>query len=285
MMNAVAVATTEEFRDVANQVGINDSGEICCRDIWRFLGVKSEYNHWFKRRSAELTLEKGNDFNIVFSDDLAGKPKVDHFVCPDTAKEMAMLERNQAGRRLRKYFIEVEKKFREASRVAQLKPEPPVQTIESKLENAKLAVCKLKEIYDVMGMQSSEANDAIFSFLDGNLGLDIKPSTPAPIIGIEQSIESTKNEEQWVNPTNLGIYLDVITNLGEKLSGRKVNKLLCAAGLQEKVDTSWKITTKGKQYSFLEPISITVGKQSKIKPQILWDKDKTAQLLLDECLV
>lgn len=42
-----------------------------------------------------------------------GTPKKDHIIKLDTAKEMAMLERNEKGKQVRKYFIIIEKKYKE----------------------------------------------------------------------------------------------------------------------------------------------------------------------------
>lgn len=41
-----------------------------------------------------------------------GRPTKDHIIKLDTAKEMAMLERNNKGKQVRRYFIEIEKKYK-----------------------------------------------------------------------------------------------------------------------------------------------------------------------------
>lgn len=43
----------------------------------------------------------------------SGQTKIDHIIKLDTAKEMAMLERNEKGKQVRRYFIQVEKKYKE----------------------------------------------------------------------------------------------------------------------------------------------------------------------------
>ena len=42
-----------------------------------------------------------------------GRPTKEHIIKLDIAKEMAMLERNDKGKQVRRYFIEVEKKYKE----------------------------------------------------------------------------------------------------------------------------------------------------------------------------
>lgn len=42
-----------------------------------------------------------------------GSNRIDYFLTLDTTKEMAMLERNDMGKMVRRYFIEAEKRYRE----------------------------------------------------------------------------------------------------------------------------------------------------------------------------
>lgn len=46
------------------------------------------------------------------SENQGGQNKKEYIIKLDTAKEMAMLERNDKGKQVRRYFIEVEKKYR-----------------------------------------------------------------------------------------------------------------------------------------------------------------------------
>ena len=42
-----------------------------------------------------------------------GRPEIEYFLTLDTAKELAMVENNEAGKEIRRYLIAVEKKYRE----------------------------------------------------------------------------------------------------------------------------------------------------------------------------
>ena len=46
-----------------------------------------------------------------------GRPTTEYIIKLDIAKEMAMLERNEKGKQVRRYFIQVEKKYKAASKV------------------------------------------------------------------------------------------------------------------------------------------------------------------------
>lgn len=47
----------------------------------------------------------------------SGQSKKDHIIKLDTAKEMAMLERNSKGRQVRRYFIQIEKKYKQSRQI------------------------------------------------------------------------------------------------------------------------------------------------------------------------
>lgn len=80
-------------------------------ELHEVLGVKSNYREWVKRRFSDIDAIENEDFDSVEISTVAGgTPKKDHIIKLDTAKEMAMLERNEKGKQIRRYFIEVEKK-------------------------------------------------------------------------------------------------------------------------------------------------------------------------------
>lgn len=94
-------------------VYVTDSGEkvVYGRELHNVLNVKSNYREWFLRRVDDCEAIDGEDFTTVEFPTLSGgTAKKDHVVKLDIAKEMAMLERNDIGKSVRKYFIGVEKK-------------------------------------------------------------------------------------------------------------------------------------------------------------------------------
>ena len=76
------------------------------------LGVKSNYREWSVRRFADCDAVENLDFQGVEISTPSGQHKIDHIILLDTAKEMAMLERNEKGKEVRRYFIEVEKRYK-----------------------------------------------------------------------------------------------------------------------------------------------------------------------------
>ena len=81
-------------------------------DLHKVLGVKSNYREWSLRRFRECDALEERDFQGVEISTPSGQRKIDHIIPLDIAKEMAMLERNEKGKKVRRYFIEVEKKYK-----------------------------------------------------------------------------------------------------------------------------------------------------------------------------
>lgn len=82
-------------------------------DLHRVLGIKNNYREWANRRFSDIGAVECEDFESVEIPTLAGgTPKKEHIVQLDTAKEMAMLERNEKGNQIRRYFIQIEKKYK-----------------------------------------------------------------------------------------------------------------------------------------------------------------------------
>lgn len=85
-------------------------------ELHAVLEVKSNYRDWSKNRLNDCEAIENEDFES-FAKNLAkgGRPQIDHLIKLDIAKEMAMLERNEKGKQVRRYFIQVEKKYKEKS--------------------------------------------------------------------------------------------------------------------------------------------------------------------------
>jgi hypothetical protein len=60
-----------------------------------------------------MDLSKAKTFFTRTCKNRPGRPSTEYYFILDTAKEMAMVESNEQGRAIRKYFIEVEKKSRQ----------------------------------------------------------------------------------------------------------------------------------------------------------------------------
>lgn len=86
------------------------------RDLHEFLEVKANYMEWFPRM-VEYGFTAGQDFIRFSEKSTGGRPKQDHIITLDMAKEVSMIQRTERGKQARQYFIECER------RMKQLQPE------------------------------------------------------------------------------------------------------------------------------------------------------------------
>ena len=93
---------------------------VSARDLYEFLEVTERFNSWFERMKQYGIIE-GEDFTSVKSftvvNNGAHKEIDDYQLTIDTAKQIAMLQRNEKGTQARKYFIQVENAWNSPERV------------------------------------------------------------------------------------------------------------------------------------------------------------------------
>lgn len=82
-------------------------------ELHEVLGAPSVYREWIKRRLNDVDAVENKDFEGVEISTPSGQKLNQHIIKLDTAKEMAMLERNEKGKQVRRYFIQVEKKYKQ----------------------------------------------------------------------------------------------------------------------------------------------------------------------------
>lgn len=84
------------------------------RELHAFLEVRDNYTDWMKRMIA-YGFSAGHDFSEISDKPKgAGRPRIDHIVSLDMAKEISMIQRTDKGKQARQYFIECERLAREA---------------------------------------------------------------------------------------------------------------------------------------------------------------------------
>ena len=91
----------------------NDNPTVSGRELHAALEVRTQYSIWFDRM-CEYGFSEGIDYYSFLnnrSDGLAGKPRTDHQLTIDMAKELCMIQRTEIGKRCREYFINLEKQW------------------------------------------------------------------------------------------------------------------------------------------------------------------------------
>lgn len=105
---------TSQLIPVFNGTISNESALLCnARDLHAFLEVGKRFASWITDRLNEYQFVENQDY-IAISQKREighGRGRKDYHLTLDTAKELAMVERNEKGRQIRRYFIECEKKL------------------------------------------------------------------------------------------------------------------------------------------------------------------------------
>lgn len=117
---------------------INDEevNAVNARELWQKLGVKTQFNHWIGRRIKDYGFEDGVDFTVVKNGHgVNGQfQPTEYIISIDMAKELAMVENNERGREIRRYFIEVEKQYRKQENEKLPTPEVLMATLCTEME-------------------------------------------------------------------------------------------------------------------------------------------------------
>lgn len=115
---------------------INNEFALLCnaRDLYEFFGIGKRFATWITERIYEYEFIENKDFVIASQNWEAktrgGHNRKDYHLTLDTAKELAMVERNEKGRQVRRYFIECEKRLQQVSH-------QPAQTANPVYQNPK----------------------------------------------------------------------------------------------------------------------------------------------------
>lgn len=83
------------------------------RDLHAYLGIKTRYSDWFARM-VEYGFIESQDYILISENVPSGRSdrtytQTDHAVTFDMAKELGMIQRTTEGKRIRQYFIAIEK--------------------------------------------------------------------------------------------------------------------------------------------------------------------------------
>lgn len=89
----------------------NEKPTVSGRELHKALEVGTEYAKWFERM-CEYGFTEGQDYSSFLtnrSDGKTGKPRTDHALSIDMAKELCMIQRTEIGKRCREYFLTIER--------------------------------------------------------------------------------------------------------------------------------------------------------------------------------
>ena len=164
------------------------------RDLWAFVESKQEFANWIKARIGRYGFVEGEDFTVdKIITQYNQVDRIDYHLTLDAAKEMAMVENNDKGREVRRYFIDCERRVREvlapaipqtfpeALRLAADLAEQKVRAEEKveKLENTVSQI--IQTLQDALRPESGELPRQGFqAFREAQASLAKAPASPNP---------------------------------------------------------------------------------------------------------
>lgn len=125
-------------------------------ELHEVLEVRTPYKDWSTRRLNDIDAIENEDFQAAQICAPSGQTKKDHIIKLDTAKEMAMLERNEKGKQVRRYFIQIEKKYKESA-LDNLSPElRAVIVVDKRITNVEKRIEHLELDIPLYGSEADE---------------------------------------------------------------------------------------------------------------------------------
>jgi len=106
----------------------DNNGEriVNARELYKFLESKRQFADWIKKRIEKYGFVENQDYFSFSQNCESGGKLHEYLLTMDTAKEIAMVENNERGKYIRKYFIEIEKKFQKQN---ELQPTNSIQAL------------------------------------------------------------------------------------------------------------------------------------------------------------
>jgi anti-repressor protein len=147
--NTPTTLVAEPINDITEEQEMNElvsleliNGEkVDARTLWENLKSQREFANWIKNRLANFI--EGVDY-VVFDGSVknpqGGRPRRDFLLTIKTAKHICLLERNEVGRKIRQYLIEVE----EAWNTPELVMTRALQAVQKQIETYQQEIVELK---------------------------------------------------------------------------------------------------------------------------------------------
>ncbi|MEH7150547.1 antA/AntB antirepressor family protein [Bacillus thuringiensis] len=214
------------FKDGIVRVMVTDTGQkvVDARDLYESLKVKTRFNDWIVRQVEKYDFEEEEDFYSFLGKSTGGRPTQEYVLKINMAKELAMVENNEEGRKVRRYFIEVEE------RASSKKRSKPRKKSVNLIFRQEMDIAKT--LASIAGVKKGIAYAVAIERVEQKTGEDFA--------SYKQLLPAATHETGFLNPTQIGERIGV--------KARRANQLLLEKGLQAKIDKEWRVTDEGKKY-------------------------------------
>lgn len=136
-------------------------------ELHAVLGVKSKFADWVKNRLGDIDAIENEDYEASKILEPSGQTRKEYIIKLDTAKEMAMLERNEKGKQVRRYFIQIEKKYKEQtskplSALDQLRLQSQaIMEVDEKVEAINRDLQEFKKEMPILGIEIDKITEEV----------------------------------------------------------------------------------------------------------------------------
>lgn len=88
-------------------ITIKENGMVDARELHKFVEVKTHFRGWIEDMIDHADLVEGKDFRTFLGISIGGRPPVEYDLTIDSAKEICMLAKNEKGKELRRWLIQL----------------------------------------------------------------------------------------------------------------------------------------------------------------------------------
>jgi phage anti-repressor protein len=101
---------TELFEVQKHKIGNENVNAVNARELWERLKSKQDFSTWIKARIEKYGFVESVDY-LTLHKKVERQKLIEYFISIDMAKELSMIENNDAGKIARRYFIDCEKQL------------------------------------------------------------------------------------------------------------------------------------------------------------------------------
>ncbi|WP_375663809.1 antA/AntB antirepressor family protein [Bartonella sp. CL63NXGY] len=152
---------------------------VNARDLHAFLEVKTSFKDWIIRRIKECKFKEDHDFCSFLSESSGGRPSKDYALTLDMAKHLSMIERNDKGHEAREYFIECERRAKQAATPQQIDYSSPqvmlgvLTHLKNENERKDIIIAELKP--KAIALDGLKRSDGLFGIIEAAKILEVRP--------------------------------------------------------------------------------------------------------------
>jgi len=216
-----------------SNIGTKTVQTVNARDLHNSMGVGKVFRAWISGRIEKYGFEENVDYVTTEiltrpeSDSSKARPQKakEYHISVNMAKELAMVENNEKGRQVRKYFIECEDKLLEQAK-----------GLSDPLIRSAQATPHLMAAFEAMGIKGNHAaiaTDNVNKRYNGISLLDMSGNLHL----------RAESNDRIITPTQLGKLMQ------PNMSAVAVNKMLERKGFQDKKVGQWRPTDKGAMFA------------------------------------